>query len=61
MLVVTLAANWLTVPSWMTPVGLVEGVPLKMLGGGRCIEGTSEYAGGTPAGVGGDGACVEGG
>ncbi|PKI55036.1 hypothetical protein CRG98_024582 [Punica granatum] len=33
---------------------------LEDVGGGRCIEGAPEYAGGTPVGVGGGGACVRG-
>ncbi|PKI70491.1 hypothetical protein CRG98_009125 [Punica granatum] len=71
MLVVMLPASWLTVPSiaamraWSSEVDDVSetrgrGAP-EDVGGGRCIEGAPEYAGGTPAGVGGGGACVGGG
>ncbi|OWM75164.1 hypothetical protein CDL15_Pgr012650 [Punica granatum] len=71
MLVVMLAASWLTVPSsavmraWSSEVDDVSetrgrGAP-EDVGGGRYIEGAPEYAGGTPAGVGGGGACVGGG
>ncbi|OWM64344.1 hypothetical protein CDL15_Pgr009267 [Punica granatum] len=71
MLVVMLTASWLTVPSsaairtWSSEVD--DGSETRGRGapedveGGRCIEGAPEYAGGTPAGVGGDGACVGGG
>ncbi|OWM87865.1 hypothetical protein CDL15_Pgr008311 [Punica granatum] len=66
-----LAASWLTVPSsaamraWSSEVDNVSetcgrGAP-KDIGGGRCIEGALEYAGGMLAGVGGGGACVGGG
>ncbi|OWM75363.1 hypothetical protein CDL15_Pgr021079 [Punica granatum] len=71
MLVVMLAANWLTVPSsaamwaWSSEVEDVSetrgrGAP-EDVGGRRCVGGAPEYAGSTPAGVGGGGACVEGG
>ncbi|OWM75329.1 hypothetical protein CDL15_Pgr012289 [Punica granatum] len=71
MLVVMLAASWLTVPSsaamraWLSEVDDAggtrgRGAP-EDVGGGRCIEGVPEYAGGTPARVGGGGACVGGG
>ncbi|OWM73808.1 hypothetical protein CDL15_Pgr012371 [Punica granatum] len=70
-LVVILAASWLTVPSsaamraWSSEVDDVgetrgTGAP-EDVSGGRCIEGAPDYAGGTPAGVGGGGACVGGG
>ncbi|PKI61782.1 hypothetical protein CRG98_017832 [Punica granatum] len=71
MLVVMLAASWLTVPSstamraWSSEVDDVSEThgrgALEDIGGGRCIEGAPEYAGGTPTGVGGGGACVGGG
>ncbi|PKI61600.1 hypothetical protein CRG98_017975 [Punica granatum] len=71
MLVVMLAASWLTVPSsaamraWWSEVDDVNetrgrGAP-EDAGGGRCIEGAPEYAGSMPAGVGGGGVCVRGG
>ncbi|OWM89153.1 hypothetical protein CDL15_Pgr026316 [Punica granatum] len=66
-----LAASWLTVPSsaamraWSSEANDVSetrgrGTP-EDVGGGRCVEGAPEYAESTPAGVGGGGACVEGG
>ncbi|OWM72788.1 hypothetical protein CDL15_Pgr005064 [Punica granatum] len=71
MLVVMLAASWLTVPSsaamraWSSEVDDVSETcgraPHEDVGGGRCVEGAPEYAGSTPAGVGGGGACVGGG
>ncbi|OWM72690.1 hypothetical protein CDL15_Pgr009147 [Punica granatum] len=66
-----LVAIWLTVPSsavmraWSSKVDDVSracgrGAPGDV-GGGRCIGRAPEYAGSTPAGVGGGGACVGGG
>ncbi|PKI67069.1 hypothetical protein CRG98_012533 [Punica granatum] len=71
MLVVMLATSWLTVPSsaamreWSSEVDDAgetrgRGAP-EDVGGGRCVEGAPEYAGITPAGVGGGGVCVGGG
>ncbi|PKI65575.1 hypothetical protein CRG98_014075 [Punica granatum] len=71
MLVVMLAANWLTVPSsaamrsWSSEADDVNetrgrGAP-EDVGGWRCVEGALEYTGSMPAGVGGGGACVGGG
>ncbi|OWM84150.1 hypothetical protein CDL15_Pgr026460 [Punica granatum] len=71
MLVVMLAASWLTVPSsgamraWSSEADDVSetrgrGAP-EDVGGGRCVGGATEYAGSTLVGVGGGGACVEGG
>ncbi|OWM90843.1 hypothetical protein CDL15_Pgr028973 [Punica granatum] len=66
-----LVAIWLTVPSsaamraWSSEAGDISGACRRGapedVGGGRCIEGAPEYAGRTPAGVGGGGACVRGG
>ncbi|OWM78299.1 hypothetical protein CDL15_Pgr001020 [Punica granatum] len=66
-----LVAIWLTVPSsaamraWSSVAAEVNeaggrGAP-EDVGGGRCVGGASEYAGSTPAGVRGGGACVCGG
>ncbi|OWM84411.1 hypothetical protein CDL15_Pgr002716 [Punica granatum] len=66
-----LVAIWLTVPSRaaMRAWSLVEakvgeaggrGAP-EDAGGGRCVGRAAEYAGSTPAGVRGGGACVCGG
>ncbi|OWM72717.1 hypothetical protein CDL15_Pgr002603 [Punica granatum] len=66
-----LATSWLTVPSsaamraWSSKADDVDeirgrGAP-EDVGGGRCIKGAPEYAGGVLAGVGGGRACVEGG
>ncbi|OWM70402.1 hypothetical protein CDL15_Pgr008691 [Punica granatum] len=66
-----LVAIWLTVPSsaamraWSLVAAEVskaggKGAP-EDAGGGRCVGRAPEYAGSTPAGVGGGGACVGGG
>ncbi|OWM66811.1 hypothetical protein CDL15_Pgr012403 [Punica granatum] len=69
-----LVAIWLTVPSsaamraWSSEAGEVSeaswggggGAP-EDVGGGRCVGRAPEYAGSTPAGVGGGGACIGGG
>ncbi|OWM86012.1 hypothetical protein CDL15_Pgr011889 [Punica granatum] len=66
-----LVAIWLTVPSsaamraWSSEADEVSeagrrGAP-EDVGGGRCVGGAPEYAGSTPAGVGGGGACIGGG
>ncbi|OWM73947.1 hypothetical protein CDL15_Pgr009133 [Punica granatum] len=71
MLVVTLAANWLTVPSsaamraWSSEADDVSetrgrGAP-EDVGGWRCVGGAPEYVESTLVGVGGGGACVRGG
>ncbi|OWM82794.1 hypothetical protein CDL15_Pgr008675 [Punica granatum] len=63
-----LVTIWLTVPSsaamraWSSVVAEVSeaggrGAP-EDAGGGRCVGRAPEYAGSTPAGVKGDGACV---
>ncbi|OWM65586.1 hypothetical protein CDL15_Pgr008266 [Punica granatum] len=66
-----LVAIWLTVPSraamraWSlvaAEIGEASGRGVnENAGGGRCVGRAAEYAGSTPAGVRGGGACVCGG
>ncbi|OWM65116.1 hypothetical protein CDL15_Pgr027186 [Punica granatum] len=66
-----LVATWLTVPSsaamraWSSEVDDVSGAcgrgAPEDVEGGRCIGRALEYAGSTPAGVEGGGACIGGG
>ncbi|OWM86325.1 hypothetical protein CDL15_Pgr020633 [Punica granatum] len=66
-----LVAIWLTVPSsaamraWSSEAAEVSEAGGRSapedVGGGRCVGRAPEYAGSTPAGVGGGGACIGGG